>query len=214
MSDTLASALVAALADLTVVEKGRTAKIKTKSGPDYSYDYAAIEDVVKLTRPLLAAHGIVALTPIHDHGNGLACTVTLVHASGETMDLGPFPFPAGRDAQSTGSAVTYHRRYALVAALGLAAGDDDDGAAATESANKPAPKAAPPQGITPAEMLDKIKTHLGNGDDEQAQGAWRHARPKAADDGLIYGAEQARVLQAVDDFAAGPADYADGEEPF
>jgi hypothetical protein len=26
--------------------------------------------------------------------------------------------------------VTYHRRYALVAALGMAAGDDDDGAAA------------------------------------------------------------------------------------
>lgn len=134
MSDTLASALVAALTDLSVIEKGRKANVGS-----YSYEYADIADVVKLTRPKLAEHGIVALTPVHDHGNGLACTVTLVHTSGETMDLGPFPFPAGRDAQATGSMVTYHRRYALVAALGLAAGDDDDGHAATQSARQPEP---------------------------------------------------------------------------
>lgn len=124
--NTLAAALVAALADLTVVEKGRRAK-----AGKYEYDYADIADVVKLTRPLLAEHGLVALTPVHDHGIGLACTVMLVHTSGERMEFGPFPFPHGETAQATGSMVTYHRRYALVAALGIAAGDDDDGAAAT-----------------------------------------------------------------------------------
>jgi hypothetical protein len=128
--DSLAAALVAALADLTVVKTGRTATIPMKDGGKYTYDYADIGDVVKLTRPVLAEHGIVALTPVHDHGTGLACTVTLLHASGERLDLGPFPFPHGRDAQATGSMVTYHRRYALVAALGMAAGDDDDGASA------------------------------------------------------------------------------------
>ena len=128
--DTLAAALVAALADLTVVEKGRTVDYKTKDGQRVNYTFSDIADVVKLTRPVLHAHGLVALTPVHEHGNGLACTVTLLHTSGERMDLGPFPFPAGRDAQATGSMVTYHRRYALVAALGMAAGDDDDGAAA------------------------------------------------------------------------------------
>ena len=126
----LASALVAALADLTVIEKGNTAKIPTKDGGSFSYSYADIADVVKRTRPVLAQHGVVALTPVHDHGSGLACTVVLLHTGGERMDFGPFPFPHGKDAQATGSMVTYHRRYALVAALGMAAGDDDDGAAA------------------------------------------------------------------------------------
>lgn len=121
----IAAALVAALADLTVIEKARTADTGK-----YSYSYADIADVVKRTRPALAEHGLVALTPLHDHGDGLACTVTLLHASGDRLDFGPFPFPHGKDAQATGSMVTYHRRYALVAALGMAAGDDDDGAAA------------------------------------------------------------------------------------
>lgn len=140
MSDheNIAAALVAALADLSVVEKGR----KANAG-SYSYDYADIADVVKLTRPALAAHGLVALTPVHDHGDGLACTVILLHTSGQRLDLGPFPFPHGKDAQATGSMVTYHRRYALVAALGMAAGDDDDGASAAARPTRSEPVDGP-----------------------------------------------------------------------
>lgn len=137
--DTLAAALVAALEDLTVVEKNRTVDIQLKTGARKTYGYADIADVVKLTRPTLYGHGLVALTPIHDHGDGLACTVTILHTSGERLDLGPFPFPHGHDAQATGSMVTYHRRYALLAALGMAAGDDDDDGAAAKPRQVEAP---------------------------------------------------------------------------
>lgn len=128
--ENLAAALVAALADLSVVDKARTAKVETKTGKDYSYDYADLGDVVKASRPVLASHGLLALTPVHEHGDGLACTVQLWHTSGERFNFEPFPFPHGATAQATGSMVTYHRRYALCAALGIAAGDDDDGASA------------------------------------------------------------------------------------
>ncbi len=121
----LAAALVAALADLTVVEKAHTA-----NAGSYSYDYASLDDLVKLTRPALAKQGIVALTPVHAHGDGLACTVTLIHTSGESMPFEPLSFPCGKDAQSTGSWITYFRRYALLASLGMATGEDDDGAKA------------------------------------------------------------------------------------
>lgn len=145
MSDhpNLAAALVAALKDLSVVDKGRLAKIEMKGGGNYTYEYADLGDVVKLTRPKLAEHGIVALTPVEEHGDGLKCTVVLLHSSGERLDFGPFPFPHGQTAQATGSMVTYYRRYALVAALGMAAGDDDDGAsAAPRHANANAANAA------------------------------------------------------------------------
>lgn len=168
--ETLAAALVAALADLTVVEAQRTAQIEHRGGGSHSYKYADIGDVVKLTRPVLAAHGLAALTPIGFHGDGLACTVTLVHEGGETLELGPFPFPHGRDAQSTGSMVTYHRRYALIAALGMAAGDDDDGASARpkERNDEPTGNVPPRAGGPPVceacgeQITGKAKRH-GNG---------------------------------------------------
>lgn len=163
----LAAALVAALADLKVVETAKTAKIEMKSGGNFTYQYADIADVVKLTRPVLAGHGLVALTPVHDHGDGLACTVILLHTSGERLDLGPLPFPHGRDAQATGSMITYHRRYALVAALGMAAGDDDDGASAaprsSERASEPATKGNAPTCARCGESLAGAKVKSGDG---------------------------------------------------
>lgn len=51
----------------------------------------------------------------------------------------PLPFVASNDPQQAGSAITYFRRYALLAALGMAT-SDDDGAAAKEAANRPPPR--------------------------------------------------------------------------
>jgi len=141
---TLAAALVAALAELTTIDKGRSAKIPTKDGKSYSYTYADIADVVASTRPVLAKNGIVALTPIGGSDRGLACTVTLVHESGEQMTFDPLPFVASNDPQQAGSAITYFRRYALLAALGMAT-TDDDGAAAKEAA-KFTPRVDQPSG--------------------------------------------------------------------
>lgn len=133
MTSTLASSLVAALAELTTIERGRSAKIETKGGGSYSYAYADIADVVSATRPVLAEHGIVALTPVHGSDKGLACTVTLVHTSGEERVFEPLPFVASADPQQAGSAMTYFRRYALLAALGMATVDDDGGTASTHA---------------------------------------------------------------------------------
>lgn len=160
--DSLASALVHALADLTVIEKGQTANLGT-----YSYSYADLADVVKRTRPVLARHGLVALTPLHSHGTDMACSVVFVHEGGERMDFGPFPFPHGRDAQATGSMVTYMRRYALVAALGMAAGDDDDGAAA-----QPRQASVPAPAVMQLDEAKELIRTLAEGDTDLAKAAW------------------------------------------
>ena len=159
----LAPALVAALSDLTVVVQEREVR-----GDKISYRYANVSDVVRLTRPVLAEHGLVALTPLHDHGDELACSVVILHTSGERLDLGPFPFPHGKDAQATGSMVTYHRRYALIAALGMAAGDeDDDGAAAKPRV------ATKVETVTPRMLAKAHLLTLCEGDADRAKAAWR-----------------------------------------
>lgn len=119
-ASTLAASLVAALTELTSIEKGRTA-----DAGKYQYSYADIGDLIAATRPVLAANGIVALTPVSGSEKGLACTVTLIHVSGEERVFDPLPFVASNDPQQAGSAITYFRRYALLAALGMATVDDD-----------------------------------------------------------------------------------------
>jgi hypothetical protein len=59
-------------------------------------------------------------------------TTTLRHISGESIS-GVYPVnPVKNDPQSIGSALTYSRRYSLMAMLGIVADDDDDGNAATQ----------------------------------------------------------------------------------
>ena len=196
MSDgtNIAEALVAALADLANVTKAHRAD----NAPG-KHTYANIADVISETRPKLAGHGIVALTPIHDHAEGLACTVVLLHKSGETMEFGPFPFPQGRDAQATGSWVTYVRRYALLAALGMGA-EDDDGASAQPAPKRQA-KPAPLPKLTPAAAKTKLVEHLIGkvpGDvKEHAAAVWTEAEP-----GDLTAKEMERLLSVADEYLA------------
>ena len=124
--ENLTLALLAAVNELGVIGKSRTA-----DAGSYSYNYADLEAVVEgNVKPVLAAHGLAVRTPVSGHPDGLAVTVKFIHVSGETLDDDPLPFPRGANAQATGSAITYFRRYALCASLNLTTGDDDDGAAA------------------------------------------------------------------------------------
>ena len=101
---TLAAALVAALGEMPTIPKTRTA-----DAGSYSYDYADLEGVRAIVVPILARHGLAVRTPVHEHGEGLAVTVKFLHTSGETLDDDPLPFERGRDAQATGSAISYFR---------------------------------------------------------------------------------------------------------
>lgn len=54
----------------------------------------------------------------------------IIHSSGECMEFGPLAGSVGGEWRSIGSGITYARRYALAAALGIAADEDDDAATA------------------------------------------------------------------------------------
>ena len=68
----------------------------------------------------------------HENKDGITVETIFLHDSGEQMSGGKLFIPCEKkDAQSFGSALTYARRYALMASCGLAP-EDDDGKKASE----------------------------------------------------------------------------------
>lgn len=100
--------------------------IKGKVNPHFKSSYADLASVIMACSPL-GQHGIAFTQPLHCEGRTVTVHTILRHASGETLDCGSMTATAKDDGpQAIGSVVTYLRRYTLMAAVGIAA-DDDDG---------------------------------------------------------------------------------------
>jgi len=122
----LATALAKAQAAFTSIARARTADVQSKTGASYSYRYAELCTVLDAVRGALAANGLaIVQRPRHRELETL-----IVHESGEWLSsLTPILVGDSVGPQTYGSALTYARRYGLMALLGLAS-EDDDGAAA------------------------------------------------------------------------------------
>lgn len=140
-----AKAFVAAQAEFPAIHKGRTAEIPTKTGGKYSYSYADLTDVLAGVRPVLAKHGLSLGQSVAGDSREVAVTTRIYHSDGWVEEFGPVVLPAGGDARSAGSAITYARRYGLTAALGISTEDDDDGAQASKPQRQSKPKDDPSQ---------------------------------------------------------------------
>lgn len=101
--------------------------IKTAENPFYKSKYAPLDSVIDATMPALHKNGLT-VSQMMDGDN---LVTVLIHTSGEYIG-GLMPLHAkNNDPQGQGSAITYARRYALAAILGVASEDDDDGNQAT-----------------------------------------------------------------------------------
>jgi len=97
--------------------------------------YATLEAVSEAVFPILAKHGLVWVTMPVAAGDGMALTYRLWHESGESLE-GSYPIQGGQP-QQVGSAITYARRYALCAVLGITPTGDDDDANAARAVTEP-----------------------------------------------------------------------------
>ena len=141
----LFSALVKARAEMSAPKKN-------SNNPFHKSKYAALDEIVDVSSSALAKHGLMVVqTPKTIEGGVMALHTQIIHESGQSLDCGFYALPShgGKNPmQEMGSNITYARRYALAAILGLAAENDDDGNGATprQPTNLPA---APPV-VTPA----------------------------------------------------------------
>lgn len=130
------AALAAAQGDLAPA-------VKDNTNPAFRSKYADLTSHVEAFRPVAKANKLAVVQELTSDAAGVAVTTRIVHASGEWIEFGPLFIPATKhDAQGFGSACSYARRYALSAAFGTVA-DDDDGNAAVKSHQREEPKADP-----------------------------------------------------------------------
>lgn len=114
-----------------LVEFHRTVGTINKTAKSYTNEYAPLSEVLSVVTPALSAQGLTFTHSFEPAGEGqepfLVCT--LLHTSGETLQSKlPLVVAKGKNAvQDLGSAITYLKRYTLLAMLGIVADVDTDG---------------------------------------------------------------------------------------
>lgn len=147
-------AFVAAWAELDELARTREAKVETRTGGNYSYSYADLADVLRAVRTVFARHGLAVTQPVSGADGTVTVGTVLVHASGGRLSSPTLTLPAGNTPQATGSAITYGRRYSLLATCGLATEDDDAVAAKPQrAAPRKTVAKAPPKPKTPEQTM-------------------------------------------------------------
>ena len=103
--------------------------VKDASNPFFKSRYLTLAGALDAVRAALGANGLALVQAVDASGDKLTLNTTLLHSSGEWIGS-TYPInPVKNDPQGIGSAVSYGRRYSLMALLGIAA-EDDDGEAA------------------------------------------------------------------------------------
>lgn len=132
----IATALAAAQGQFANPLKDKTAKVKTRTGGEYSFNYADLASVFDAIRQPLSINALALVqAPRIDYlpDNVALVTVTtrLIHGSGEWLECDVTMGADEQRPQVVSSAITYAKRYGLQALLGVVADEDDDGNAAT-----------------------------------------------------------------------------------
>ena len=132
----IAPALVAAINSIEGAKKG-------SANPHFKSRYANLEAVIEAAHEALNANGLTVLQgpgPLDPmDARALTLTTRILHESGEWIET-DFSLPMAKpDPQAAGSAVTYARRYSLMAMLNMPSLDDDgEGAMQRRPASGPA----------------------------------------------------------------------------
>lgn len=190
----IAAALAKAQGSMSQPSKNRTVKVQTKTGGSYTFDYATFDEILRSVQKPLAENGIAFIQAPRIAENGKVEIITrLIHQSGQWIEsiLPVIVTEAGN--QAMGSALTYAKRYALTAMLGVAAEEDDDGNAAQGNTVADRQDRAPPQ----ARQQTKTAAPRTNGNGD----AW-----KADAERIKAAIKVAKDAQALDDLLDGERD--------
>jgi len=119
---------------LAIVQGQLTFAKKDSKNPFFKSNYADLESVWDACRELLSTNGLAIMQFPGEYQDGnMALNTIITHKSGEWMSQ-EMSVPVSKpDAQGAGSALTYMRRYALAAVVGVVQADDDGNSASNKA---------------------------------------------------------------------------------
>ena len=157
----------------------------TTENPFYKSKYAPLPEILELARPLLAKHGLAVLQYPETRKDditmvGVRTMVLLGQDADKTeeavIDCGWLGLPSqGLDAQKVGAVITYFRRYALKAVLGIESEDDD----ANSAVASPEKRAGKKEQTAPAQPTGNVQA---------IKAAWAASKTDAEQDAVLAGA--------------------------
>jgi len=159
----IAAALAKSWAEIENPKHNKTVQVKTKSGGQYTFDYADLGTIFDEAKRVFKENGISILqnayTEIVEGNLMIAVETMLLHSSGEWVKSQPLKMPSSMNMQDMGGQITYMKRYSLSAMLGIASESDDDANGASGNTFKLSDKKASDKQLN---FIDKLLTQNAN----------------------------------------------------
>lgn len=136
---------------------------KNSINPHFKNRYASLDAIIESVRPILFKNGLsIVQLPMTSEIEGHYLETMLIHVSGQWITSHTPLVMDKNNMQGMGSAITYARRYALGAILGVAPDEDDDGNHNAESLKKNSSTTSSSQ-ITGTKMQGNNSISVQNG---------------------------------------------------
>jgi len=103
----------------------------SKNTEGYGYKYATLDSVIASVKEAMEGTGLSFNQEVTTANGQIGVTTNIFHQSGQMMSFGPFYIDKVNakqmiNAQGSGAAITYARRYSLSATAGIASEEDTD----------------------------------------------------------------------------------------
>lgn len=176
--DKLAIALAKFQGSLEQPSLNSEVKVTTKTGGSYKFKYADLSECKRAAKQPLADNELSVCQLIEDD---YSIRTILLHSSGQWISSKVRMPSNTADAQSIGSAITYAKRYAFCAILGIVADDDEDANIASgNTAQKEQPKEQPKKTANSRVKKELTRDHLNNESAMKSISEWLYNKEKIA----------------------------------
>lgn len=115
----------------------------TKTNPFFHSQYIPLDELLTGIFKAAPRHGVATIQTIEFRDGANLLKTRIVHTSGQWISSEMKLNPVKDTPQGLGSAITYARRYSLMAIFGISQKGDDDGNTASKSDHKPTHSSAP-----------------------------------------------------------------------